>query len=75
MPIINYSTVAGVLTETQKSDLCTALTNAVAETLGETLRPHVWITLNEHPEGSFFIGGQALKAKALKSLISTNDAH
>lgn len=73
MPIITYSTLEGVLSTDKKQALTQALTDAVANTLGERFRANVWITLNELPEGSFYIGGQALKAKALKSLISTDD--
>lgn len=69
MPFISYSTVEGALSDEQKRDLCTAITDAVAKTLGEKLRPNVWIVMNEAPEGSFYIGGNALKATSLKRLM------
>ncbi|MFA0810808.1 tautomerase family protein [Microbulbifer epialgicus] len=73
MPIISYTTVEGALTEDQKSDLCKALTDAVTATLGSRIKPNVWVTLNETPEGNYFIGGHPLKAKHLKKLIETNE--
>lgn len=69
MPFITYTTVEGALTDEQKEALSTALTEAVTKTLGEKLKPNVWVTLNEAPEGSFYIGGHALKAKMLKKLM------
>ncbi|OUS30481.1 hypothetical protein A9Q99_05870 [Gammaproteobacteria bacterium 45_16_T64] len=75
MPFITYTTVEGVLTEEQKAALSTALTAAVTDTLGEKLKPNIWVTLNEAPEGNFYIGGHPLKAKMLKNLINTSDTN
>ena len=74
MPFITYTTVEGVLSDKQKEALSTALTEAVTRTLGEKLKPNVWVTLKEVPEGSFYIGGHALKAKILKKLMNTADS-
>ena len=74
MPFISYSSVAGALTPAQKQALSTALTEAVTQTLGEKLRPHIWVSLNEAPEGNFYIGGHALTASRLQTLISHPDA-
>ena len=71
MPFITYTTVEGALTDQQKEALSTALTEAVTKTLGEKLKPNVWVTLNETPEGSFYIGGHALKAKMLQKMMDT----
>lgn len=71
MPFITYTTVEGALTDEQKEALSTALTDAVTNTLGEKLKPNVWITLNEAPEGNFYIGGHPLKAKMLKKLMES----
>lgn len=71
MPFITYTTVEGALSVEQKAALSTALTEAVTNTLGEKLKPNVWVTLNEAPEGNFTIGGHELKAKNLKKLMHT----
>ena len=73
MPFITYTTVEGALTDEQKEALSTALTEAVTNTLGEKLKPNVWVTLNEAPEGNFYIGGHALKAKMLKKLMESSE--
>ena len=73
MPFITYTTVEGALSDKQKADLSNALTKAVTDTLGEKLRPNIWVNLNEAPEGNFYIGGQPLKASVLKKLSNTND--
>lgn len=70
MPFITYTTVEGVLSDEQKEALTTALTEAVANTLGDKIKPNVWVTLNEAPEGNFSIGGRKLKAESLKKLIT-----
>lgn len=71
MPFITYTTVEGALSEDQKEALSKALTDAVTNTLGEKLKQNVWVTLNEAPEGNFYIGGHPLKAKMLKKLMDT----
>lgn len=73
MPFITYTTVEGALNEEQKEQLSLALTEAVTKTLGEKLRPNIWVTLNEEPEGNFYIGGHALKAKMLRKLMNTTE--
>ena len=74
MPFITYTTVEGALTDEQKKALSTALTDAVTNTLGEKLKPNIWVTLNEAPEGNFYIGGHTLKANTLKKLMDTPDS-
>lgn len=69
MPYISYTTVEGSLTQEQKKALSKALTEAVSSTLGEKIKPNVWVTINEAPEGNFYIGGHALKANMLKKLM------
>lgn len=70
MPFITYTTVQGALTDEQKTDLSRALTDAVVNTLGEGLKPNIWVELREAPEGNFHIGGHKLKAANLKKLMS-----
>ena len=74
MPFITYTTVEGALTDEQKKALSTALTDAVTNTLGEKLKPNVWVALNEEPEGNFYIGGHGLKASMLKKLMDDSKA-
>ena len=74
MPFITYTTVEGALSDEQKEALSIALTDAVTNTLGEKLKPNVWVTLNEAPEGNFYIGGHALKANVLKKLMASSDS-
>lgn len=71
MPFITYTTLEGALTDEQKEALSTALTEAVTNTLGEKLKQNVWVTLNEAPEGNFYIGGHQLKASMLKKLMDS----
>lgn len=66
MPHITYTTVEGVLNKEQKEALGSALTKAVTETLGKKLKPNIWVTINEAPEGNFYIGGHAVPAEAIK---------
>lgn len=74
MPFITYTTVEGSLTDEQKQALSTALTQAVTDTLGDKLEPNVWVTINEAPEGNFYIGGHMLKAKMLKKLMKPSQS-
>ena len=73
MPLITYTTVEGALNDEQKKQLSEALTLAVTQTLGEKLKPNVWVTINEAPEGNVYIGSRALSADMVKSLITASE--
>ncbi len=74
MPFITYTTVEGALSDEQKAELSIALTNAVTTTLGEVFKPNIWVTINEVAEGSFYIGGQPLKADMIKKKMKTKNS-
>ncbi|MGH1374329.1 MAG: tautomerase family protein [Cellvibrionaceae bacterium] len=69
MPFITYSTVAGALSNNKKAELSEALTNAVTNTLGEGFKRNIWVTINELPEGNFYIGGNPLLADVVRGKI------
>ncbi len=69
MPFITYSTVAGALSNNKKAELSEALTNAVTNTLGEGFKRNIWVTINELPEGNFYIGGNPLLADVVREKI------
>lgn len=71
MPFITYTTVEGALSHEQKQALTAALTDAVTNTLGAKLKPNVWVTLNEVPEGNFSIGKHTLTAEMLKKQMNS----
>lgn len=72
MPMIQYNTIEGVLSDDQKSALSKALTQAVMDTLGPKIKPNVWVMINEAPEGNFHIGGHPLKADAMLKALQDN---
>ena len=69
MPVITFNTIQGALDKKKKTALSKALTDAVANILGEKIKPNTWVIINESPEGNFHIGGHALTADAIQKLI------
>ena len=69
MPLITIDTIEGILSKELKQELSTALTNTVAEVLGEKIKPNTWVIINEAPEGNFSIGGHQLTANAVKKAM------
>ncbi len=69
MPVITYQTVEGSLSDDQKSQLTTAITQAVEDVLGEAIKKNAWVIINECPDGNMAIGGRTITAEALKKLM------
>ncbi len=70
MPVITYNTVEGVLSNEMKKELTQALTEAVSQVMGEKIKKNAWVIINESPEANFSIGGHAVTAAGLKSLMA-----
>jgi len=74
MPLIQFNTVEGALDADTKKILSKALTQCVADVIGEKMKAHTWVIINEAPEGNFSIGGHALSPKIYHKIIAEKKA-
>jgi len=72
MPLIQFNTVEGALDADTKKALSDALTQCVADVIGEKMKAHTWVVINEAPEGNFYVGGHALSPKIYHKIIAEN---
>jgi len=70
MPLIQISVVEGALTDQQKSQLISKVTESVLAVYGEGLRPHTWVIVNDVKSGQWGLGGQGLTTEAVKALMA-----
>jgi len=70
MPLIQISVVEGALSDQQKSQLISKVTEAALAVYGEGLRPHCWVIVNDVKSGQWGLGGQGLTTEAVKALMA-----
>ena len=70
MPLIQISVVEGALTNQQKSQIISNVTESVLAVYGEGLRPHTWVIVNDVKSGQWGLGGQGLTTEAVKALMA-----
>jgi len=69
MPLIQFDTVEGALDKETKKTLADALTACVVDVIGEKMKDHTWVIINEVPEGNFFVGGHKLSPKIYHKIM------
>jgi len=69
MPLIQFDTVEGALDKETKKILADALTACVVDVIGEKMKDHTWVIINEAPEGNFFVGGHKLSPKIYHKIM------
>jgi len=72
MPLIRFDTVEGALDKETKKKLSDALTNVVVEVIGEKMKDHTWVVINEAPQGNFYVGGRELKSSVYHRIMAEN---
>ena len=70
MPLFQIGVVEGALTDGQKSDLISKVTESVLSVYGEGLRPHTWVIVNDVKSGQWGLGGKGLTTEAVKWLMT-----
>ncbi len=58
MPLIRVKLIEGGVTQVQKRDLITKLTDAFVSVVGEDIRPITWVILEEVKNGDWGMGGE-----------------
>ena len=70
MPFVNIKLIEGTLTQAQKQDMISKVTDAVVAVEGENLRPVTWVVLEEVISGDWGIGGKSLTTADVKALAA-----
>lgn len=74
MPLIQIKLLEGVLSEEQKREMISRVSEVVAEIEArphpkENLLPHTWCIIDEVAPARWGLGGQPLSLEALKALL------
>ena len=70
MPFVNIKLIEGTLTQAQKQDMISKVTDAIVAVEGENLRPVTWVVLEEVISGDWGIGGKGLTTADVKALAA-----
>lgn len=70
MPFVNIKLIEGVLTDSQKKEIITKVTDAMVDIEGENLRPVTWVVLEEVKSGDWGIGGKGYTTEDVKKLAA-----
>ena len=70
MPFVNIKLIEGVLSDSQKQEIITKVTDAMVDIEGENLRPVTWVVLEEVKSGDWGIGGKGLTTEDVKKLAA-----
>ena len=66
MPFVNIKLIEGVLSDSQKREIITKVTDAMVSIEGENLRPVTWVVLEEVQSGDWGIGGTGYTTEDVK---------
>jgi 4-oxalocrotonate tautomerase len=70
MPFVNIKLIEGVLSDSQKQEIITKVTDAMVDIEGENLRPVTWVVLEEVKSGDWGIGGKGYTTEDVKKLAA-----
>lgn len=60
MPFINAKLLEGVFSDNEKAHLRKAITDAMVEIKGESIRSSTWVVFDEVKSGNWWLGDQQL---------------
>lgn len=70
MPFVNIKLIEGVLSDSQKQEVITKVTDAMVDIEGENLRPVTWVVLEEVKSGDWGIGGKGYTTEDVKKIAA-----
>ncbi len=70
MPFVNIKLIEGVLSDSQKKEIITKVTDAMVSIEGENLRPVTWVVLEEVKSGDWGIGGKGYTTEDVKKIAA-----
>jgi 4-oxalocrotonate tautomerase len=70
MPFVNIKLIEGVLSDSQKQEIITKVTDAMVDIEGENMRPVTWVVIEEVKSGDWGIGGKGHTTEDIKKLAA-----
>lgn len=70
MPLVQIKVIEGVLTDDQKRQMLSKVTDAVISVEGENVRQFAVVTIEEVKSGDWAIGGKPLGTDEVKAVIA-----
>ena len=70
MPFVQIKLIEGVLTDEQKRQMLSRVTEAMLSVEGENLRSVTFVTIEEVKSGDWAIGGKPLETEDVKALAA-----
>lgn len=74
MPLVTIDVIKDVFTPSQKIELIQRVTDAMLAVEGEGMRSVTWVRVQEFEQGDWAIGGQALRARDVQSMMTPEPA-
>ena len=68
MPLVQVKLIDKALSTSEKERLISGITDATAAVVGQDIRPHVWVLLEEVPSGQWGMGGSPITTEAVAQL-------
>jgi 4-oxalocrotonate tautomerase len=70
MPLAQIKGISGLLSQPQKEELISKITDAIVSVEGEGIRPVTWVILEDVNSGSWGVGGKALTTDDVRALAA-----
>ena len=70
MPFVNIKFIEGVLSDSQKQEIITKVTDAMVSIEGENLRPVTWVVLEEVKSGDWGMGGKGYTTEDVRKIAA-----
>ncbi|MBA2767614.1 MAG: 4-oxalocrotonate tautomerase family protein [Sporichthyaceae bacterium] len=70
MPLVQVTLMEGAVSPAEKAQLITGITSATAGVLGEDIRRHTWVVVDEIPSGGWGMGGHPITREAVVAMRS-----
>ncbi len=74
MPLIQIKVFEDEFGDEERKAIIEAVTDAIVNFTGESIRPHTWVVLEDVASGSWGIGGNALGLDDVRALQGANRA-
>lgn len=68
MPFVDIKLIEGVFSEDEKEKLIKDVTDVIISFMGENLRSHILVLVEEVKSGSWGVGGQAIGLEEVRAM-------
>lgn len=70
MPLVRITLMGDVLSDQQKREVITNVTDGIVAVVGENLRPYTIVSVDETKSGDIAIGGQQITPDAIRAIAA-----